>query len=57
MLRIRISTIALAICFAPLVWGQQPAGFPRNDWSEFTRTNMHRWNPYEKTLSVKMFRT
>ena len=44
MLRIRVSTIVLSICFASLAWGQQSDGIAINNWSEFTRTNMHRWN-------------
>jgi hypothetical protein len=34
--------------------GQQPEGTCCNDWSEFHRTNMDRWNPYENVLSVTM---
>jgi glucose dehydrogenase len=53
MLRIRISTILLSVCFATLALGQQPEGTAINNWSEFTHTNMHRWNTYEKTLTVQ----
>ncbi|MGA7220147.1 MAG: PQQ-binding-like beta-propeller repeat protein [Candidatus Sulfotelmatobacter sp.] len=52
MTRIRISMMILFVCFVTLASGQQSEGVPINNWSEFTRTNMHRWNPYEKILGV-----
>jgi glucose dehydrogenase len=52
MTRIRISMMILYLCFATLASGQEPADTAVNNWSEFTRINMQRWNPYEKTLSV-----
>ena len=53
MTRIRISMTILFVCFVTLASGQQSQGTAINNWSEFTRTNMHRWNTYEKTLSVQ----
>jgi outer membrane protein assembly factor BamB len=52
MTRIRISMMILFVCFVTLASGQQSDGTAINNWSEFTRTNMHRWNPYEKILGV-----
>ena len=50
----RISMVASVLClfFVSVAWGQQPAGKCSNNWSEFHRTNMQRWNPCEKVLSV-----
>jgi outer membrane protein assembly factor BamB len=50
----RISTVFLILCacFVFVAWGQQPAGTCSNNWSEFHRTNMERWNPCEKVLTV-----
>ena len=50
----RISRVALILfaCFVSVAWGQQPAGTCVNNWSEFHRTNMQRWNPCEKVLNV-----
>jgi outer membrane protein assembly factor BamB len=44
--------LILFVCLAAVASGQEPAGTPANNWSEFTRTNFHRWNPYEKVLGV-----
>src|SRR5437762_288070 len=53
MTRIRILiAVVLCSCLATVAWCQQTAGTPANNWSEFTRTNFHRWNPYEKILGV-----
>ena len=51
----RISRVALILfaCFASVAWGQQPTAKCRNDWSEFLRPNMERWNPCEKALKVE----
>jgi len=51
----RISMLALILCafFVSVAWGQQPAGKCINNWSEFHRTNMKRWNPCEKVLNAK----
>jgi outer membrane protein assembly factor BamB len=35
-----------------VAWSQQPAAKGQNNWSEFHRTNMMRWNPYEHVLNV-----
>ncbi len=53
MKRIRISVLILCACFVSVAWGQQPAGKCINNWSEFHRANMKRWNPCEKVLNVK----
>ena len=42
---IRIWVLILCACLVSVAWGQQ------NGWSEFHRPNMHRFNPYEKTLN------
>jgi outer membrane protein assembly factor BamB len=51
----RISRVAFIVCacLVSVAWGQQPAGQCTNNWSEFHRTNMQRWNPCEKLLNVK----
>ena len=43
----------LFACFASVAWAQQPAGTCTNNWTEFHRPNMERWNPCEKVLNVK----
>jgi hypothetical protein len=50
----RISLVVSILCasFVSVAWGQQPAGKCTNDWSEFHRTNMQRWNPCENVLGV-----
>ena len=53
MKRIRILVSILCACFVSVAWSQQPAGKCINNWSEFHRTNMKRWNPCEKVLNVK----
>jgi hypothetical protein len=50
--RISISVLILCVCFVSVAWGQQPAATCSNNWSEFHRTNMKRWNPCEKVLNV-----
>ena len=52
MKRISILAFILCACFVSVAWGQQPAGKCINNWSEFHRTNMKRWNPCEKVLNV-----
>jgi outer membrane protein assembly factor BamB len=51
----RISRVALILfaCFVSVAWAQQPAGTCTNNWTEFHRPNMERWNPFEKVLNVK----
>jgi hypothetical protein len=51
----RISKVALilCVCFVSVTWGQQPAGTCSNNWTEFHRPNMQRWNPCEKVLNVR----
>ncbi len=49
---IRILALILCSCLVPVVWGQQPDAKCHNNWSEFHRTNMNRWNPCEKVLNV-----
>jgi outer membrane protein assembly factor BamB len=49
---IRILVLMLWACFVSAAWSQQPACQGCNNWSEFHRPNMHRWNPYEDVLSV-----
>src|SRR6516164_747943 len=38
-------------CLFSLAWGQQPANDPLNNWSEFHRSNMARYNPSESVLN------
>jgi hypothetical protein len=53
MNRISSVLLILCVCFVSLAWGQQPAGTCSNNWTEFHRPNMQRWNPCEKLLGVK----
>ena len=48
----RILVLILCAWFASVAWGQQPAGKCINNWSEWRRTNMERWNPCEKVIGV-----
>ena len=52
MKRICIWVPILCACFASVAWSQQPAAKGQNNWSEFHRTNMVRWNPYENVINV-----
>jgi outer membrane protein assembly factor BamB len=52
MKRISLVVLILCACFVSVAWGQQPANKCTNNWSEFHRTNMRRWNPCEKVLGV-----
>src|ERR1700680_3736223 len=52
MKRIRILVFIFCAGFVSVALGQQPAGKCINNWSEFHRTNMKRWNPCEKVLNV-----
>ena len=54
MKRISILTLILCACFVAVAWGQQPAAKGSTNWTEFHRTNMTRWNPYEHVLNVTM---
>ena len=56
MKRISILVLILCACIVSLAWGEQPAGTCNNNWTEFHRTNMMRWNPCEKVLNVKTVR-
>ena len=53
MKSIRILVLMLWACFVSVAWSQQQAAEHSNNWTEFHRTNMMRWNPYEHVLSVK----
>jgi glucose dehydrogenase len=48
----RVHILVLILCFVFVARGQQQAGKGSNNWSEFHRTNMARWNPYENVLNV-----
>ncbi len=52
MKNIRILVLILCACFVSAGLAQQPAGAGSADWTEFHRTNMQRWNPYETVLNV-----
>ena len=52
MVCVRLVALILCAGFASVAWGQQPAGTCINNWTEVHRTNMERWNPCEKVLSV-----
>ena len=52
MKHVRILILILCAGFVSVAWGQPPAGKCNNDWTEFLRTNMARWNPCEKVLGV-----
>src|SRR5438067_1350726 len=50
---IRIFVLISFACLVSIIaWGQQPACTGCNNWSEFHRPNMHRWNPYEDILNI-----
>jgi outer membrane protein assembly factor BamB len=53
MKRMSILALIFCACHAPVAWGQQPAANGNSDWTQFHRTNMERWNPYEHFLNVK----
>src|ERR1700691_5151196 len=47
--------IVVLVSFASCVtaaWGQQPATNSLNNWSEYHRTDMVRYNPYEDVLNI-----
>ncbi len=50
---IRISVLILCACLVATASGQQSTGNVRNNWSEFHRPEMQRYNPYEVTLNVQ----
>jgi glucose dehydrogenase len=52
MKHIRVVVSILCACFASAASAQQSPSNPLNNWSEFLRTNMQRYNPAETTLSV-----
>ena len=53
MKRIGILLLISWAFFLPTALSLQPAEpVGTNNWSEYLRTNMQRWNPYEKTLGV-----
>src|ERR1700733_4379375 len=56
MKRISIADLILIAPFVSAAWSQQPSGKCSNDWSEFPRTNMQRWDPCEKVLNVNNVR-
>ena len=56
MKRISAAVLILSACFASRAWGQKPTCGVHTPWTEFHRTNMERWNPGEKVLSVKTVR-
>jgi hypothetical protein len=53
MKRINIVVLILCACFVSVAWGQQPGVKCSNNWTEFHRPNMVRWNPCEKVLNVR----
>jgi glucose dehydrogenase len=53
MKRVSIVVLILCVAFLSTARGQQPAGTCFNNWSEFHRANMERWNPCERVLGVK----
>jgi outer membrane protein assembly factor BamB len=52
MQRISILVLTLSAAFASVAWGQQLVGKCTNNWTEFHRPNMVRWNPCERVLNV-----
>jgi len=52
MKRIGFLVLIQCVCLVSLAWGRKPAGKCNNNWSEFHRPNMERWNPCEKVLNV-----
>jgi len=51
--RVSVLVLILFACFVSAAPGQQSAANSQNNWSEFLRTNMGRWNPYEHVLNVQ----
>ena len=51
MKHMSVFSLILWACLVYVAWGQQPVS-NCNNWSEFHRTNMQRWNPCEKVLGV-----
>src|ERR1700690_4310445 len=49
---VRILVSILCVCFVSAALGEQPAGKGQNNWSEFHRPDMTRWNPYERVINV-----
>jgi outer membrane protein assembly factor BamB len=49
---LRILVLILCVGFVSVAWGGRPASTCSNNWSEYVRSNMERWNPCEKTLNV-----
>jgi hypothetical protein len=52
---VRIWALILCACFVSAAWSQRPASKGENNWSEFHRPNMSRWNPYEHVLNVRLW--
>lgn len=52
MKRISILALILCACCVSVAWGQKPAATCSNNWTEFHRPNMARWNPCERVLNV-----
>jgi hypothetical protein len=52
MKRIGLVVLILCACVEPVAWGQQPTGTCSNDWTEFHRLDMGRWNRCENVLNV-----
>ena len=49
----RILVLSLCACFASVAWGQQPGRKCINNWAEFHKQNMQRWNQCENVLNVR----
>ena len=56
MKHIRVFVLILCACFVSVAWSRQAAGNASTRWSEFHRSNMMRWDPYENVLNVKTVR-
>ena len=52
MKHIRIAVLIACACFVSEAWCQQPAAGSLNNWSEFHRSDMTRYNPYEDVLNI-----
>jgi eukaryotic-like serine/threonine-protein kinase len=52
MKRIRFFALILSPCSVSAAWGQQKATTCVDNWNQFGRDNMQRWNPCETVLNI-----
>ena len=52
MKQIRFAFLIACACCVSAAWGQESAANSLNNWSEYHRTDMVRYNPYEDVLNI-----